>query len=1060
MEPSPPADNQNPISDWRHALSALEGFPLLPCGAGPEGKAPMDLATGRPARNWQRAAYSPQEIAALNGKVLCCGTRTGPDAHGLLSFDLDGESAIAYCRKHGCDPHAARTWHIVRNTDPHRLKICWRVPPDHWEDLGTVKRKHSTRPAMPGGKGEQVELFFGKGQILVLGHHLESGGYYYWPEGHTPAELSDIPPQWWELALLIARGTTLQPITVAAADHPGLATAAADPVPLDQLLSREQEQLFRNGAGEGSRDADTFRLAVGLLTAADGAAAAGLPITGDPERLVLDFAARCRPPFPEREALAKIASALSQPRQPDHNLSERVAYWSRRYHASIGAKEQAAAENQWDPSDPYRVGDCPPDLHAADLLYAELEGHVTSVADTLFRYHPDRGCWEQWSDAEATSEAQTVLRRMYRIKQREGKPNRKVYQFGSINQQRNAVACLKAKVAGRGPLGDPTPPAVIVFSNGTYNLLTGQLEPHSPANGATYRIDAPYMPDAPCPAPLRRVIEVCFPEGAEPIIRGLLRWVADPTIRYGEAFHLLGESGTGKGILLTFAGSLLPASLRSEVGHPADLDSPERLHQFVLGRRLIIFPDTPSRIQGAAHCGRFYELVENSSQTTRKLRAGEAERSRPMFARCMVASVKPLQFPDGRDGFHRRVRTLMTLPRTAAQDPALRADLVGNTESHRRIRGEAVSWALAMPLEEVEAVLDGNDPEGLLREAAAEAAAASDTVSQWADECLIPHHLGPNQEVDAESWAQMYEAYLGWCRYSGVQYAMQRTNFKGQLRTVLGPKRCLPRRKESMAEVRARGGSEKGDRQHVHRFDAGFTLRPGVLRGQSDGIRLNGGVNAGEVLADRHSFNRMALGTGGLKLIEAMPQATHPDLAASRGTPPPDSPGTSQDGAGAPRCTSNTRHAGTPGTPSLAQSKGQGCPRRVPEQSESPRSTAEPGVVPSVYGVSQGSFKSVQQHKKEEPQASLTPLLFPLHEGMTPGSPGTPPTPAFTTGDMVEVQTADGWRSGYRVADAVETSAGLRIRVEEVEGNDFRIASHVDLRPATRSLLPINQPPT
>jgi hypothetical protein len=664
-------------------------------------------------------------------------------------------------------------------------------------------------------------------------------------------------------------------------------------------------------------------------------------------------------------------------------------------------EQQAAADRQREPGDPYRVGDCPPDLHAADLLHDGLSGHVASVAETLFRYDPATGCWEQWSDADATGEAQTVLRQMYRIKRQDGKPDRKVHQFGTIRNCRDAVASLKVK-AGPGPLRDPSPPPVIVFTNGTYNLLTGQLERHSPEHGATYRIDAPYVPGATCPAPLQRVIEVCFPEGAEPIIRGLLRWVADPTIRYGEAVHLLGESGTGKGILLTFAGSLLPASLRSEVRHPADLDSPEKLHQFVLGRRLILFPDTPSRIQGAAHCGRFYELVENSPQTTRKLRAGEAERSRPMFARCLLASVKPLQFPDGRDGFLRRVRTLITLPRTGTPDPTLRADLVGSTEVHRRIRGEAVSWALAMPLEEVEAVLDGNDPEGLLRETAAEAAAASDTVSQWADECLIPHPLGPDREVDAETWAQMFEAYVGWCRYSGVQYAMQRSNFMGQLRTVLGPKRCLHRRKESRAEARARGGSGKGDRRHLHRFDAGFTLRPGVLRGLPEGPNLHGGINAGQGVPDRFSFDRLAIGTGGLKLIEALPQATHPDLATSPGTPPPDSPGTPSTAPDRLIGANNTEHAASPETPSLSQGKGQGCARGSqgsPNRRDRPQDKL---FRPLLIGGLRALLNQYKNRRKKAPNRLLHPPVFHTR-GHGPREPWDQPS-----------GTPRRWRSGGR----------------------------------------------
>lgn len=368
----------DPPFDWRAYLPALEGYPLLPCGAGADGKAPLNPDTGQLAHNWQHSSYTPHQIAVLNGKVLCCGTRTGPYANGLLVFDLDGPTAISYCIKHGCDPFATPTWHIVRDTDTTRLKVAFRVPPDLWSHL-PGKRKYATGPR------EQIELFFGAGQVIVLGTHLSSGGHYYWPEGHTPADLIEPPPEWWHLALAISSDTAAPAsgITLDDTTHPKLALGTADPVPLEQLLSREQEQLFRNGAGEGSRDDDAFRLAVGLLTAADGAAAAGVPITGDPARLVLDFAARCRPPFPEREALAKIASARRQPRQPDPNLRERLAFHLR---SSTGHRPLtiSAAATGANPSDPAEADNHIPDRRPprSELLSAALDAAEAGDHDT------------------------------------------------------------------------------------------------------------------------------------------------------------------------------------------------------------------------------------------------------------------------------------------------------------------------------------------------------------------------------------------------------------------------------------------------------------------------------------------------------------------------------------------------------------------------------------------------------------------------------------------------------------------------------------------------------
>lgn len=188
----------SPASDWRLWLPALQGFPLIPCGAGAEGKAPINPATGAPATQWQHGAFTPEQIHAMNGVVLCCGTRCGPDAGGLLVFDLDGASAIEHCRQNNCDPATTTTWQVHRNTAPDRLKVAFRVPQQLWDQLPS-KKKLVTKAATDGAKGEQIELFWSSGQVIVLGHHRETDGFYYWPQGRTPQELAEISTTWWAL---------------------------------------------------------------------------------------------------------------------------------------------------------------------------------------------------------------------------------------------------------------------------------------------------------------------------------------------------------------------------------------------------------------------------------------------------------------------------------------------------------------------------------------------------------------------------------------------------------------------------------------------------------------------------------------------------------------------------------------------------------------------------------------------------------------------------------------------------------------------------------------------
>lgn len=309
--------------DWRFFLSHLQGLPLIPCGAGSDGKAPIDPDTGRAAQGWQETSCSPEQIAAMNGMVRCVGTRCGPDANGLLCLDLDGASALAAVQQRGID--ISTTWRVGRTTTTDRMKALYRVPQELWPALEKGKAKRVTRAKTADSEAEQIEVFWSAGQVVVLGQHKKSSGWYDWCGQPSQIETLDQHHPAWALALEML-GPRSAPLP-APLDHPGLATAAA--IPLEQLLSREQAAVWEQGGSEGSRNDDLFRLTVGLITAADGAKAEGLLTTGDPEQLAMQWAQRCSPPLPEHEARQTIRSAIRQPRTPDPGLGDRIAYQRR-----------------------------------------------------------------------------------------------------------------------------------------------------------------------------------------------------------------------------------------------------------------------------------------------------------------------------------------------------------------------------------------------------------------------------------------------------------------------------------------------------------------------------------------------------------------------------------------------------------------------------------------------------------------------------------------------------------------------------------------------------------
>lgn len=171
---------------WREDIAALEGLPLLPCGAGESGKAPL-------VAGWQNKAFSPPEIEKFGDQLRCVGLRCGPVSGGLIAIDLDGASAVELAReKLGRRTHFDDTWMIGRSNAEDRLKLVYRIDHELWDGLpGKV--------VLPTGKGEQIEFFWSSGQVVVLGEHVSTGGEYLWLGNTGPDSICPLPDEMWQL---------------------------------------------------------------------------------------------------------------------------------------------------------------------------------------------------------------------------------------------------------------------------------------------------------------------------------------------------------------------------------------------------------------------------------------------------------------------------------------------------------------------------------------------------------------------------------------------------------------------------------------------------------------------------------------------------------------------------------------------------------------------------------------------------------------------------------------------------------------------------------------------
>ena len=212
--------------EWRQHLPQLDGLALLPCGAGPKQKAPIDPQTGRPLVGWQTMAFTPEEIMTMGGIVSSVGVRPGADSRNLLFIDIDGSTAKELCAEHGCTFDGSIGWSIHRSTSTERLKVAFSVPEEHrhlltdqdGHPIGKAVRTTKQAVYSDGADGkritiepaEQLELFYGGGQCIVLGEHPCSGGFYYW-QG-SPADIAEPTAQWWAVItrILSQRRTEMQ----------------------------------------------------------------------------------------------------------------------------------------------------------------------------------------------------------------------------------------------------------------------------------------------------------------------------------------------------------------------------------------------------------------------------------------------------------------------------------------------------------------------------------------------------------------------------------------------------------------------------------------------------------------------------------------------------------------------------------------------------------------------------------------------------------------------------------------------------------------------------------
>ena len=469
------------------------------------------------------------------------------------------------------------------------------------------------------------------------------------------------------------------------------------------------------------------------------------------------------------------------------------------------------------PLDPYQIAEGRPiDVHISNLL---LSGDTLygSHQSSLFTYDHSTGFWSRMPQPAALQMVQQHVEQVFTI----DRDDRRAYPYGTSQQVNSCLTALSIKAAS-DKLANPAP--VIPFLEKAYDCNTSQPISHSPDHGATYGIAAPLLLTDQCPDTFTTAIDTCF--GAEylPLIRSWIRAIVDPTIPYGRFLLIVGQTGSGKGMLLEFLDSLLPASCRSSLEEPGDICNQDKVYQLVLGKRYVTFHDLPARLKPMQL---FYKLVENAEVSARKLNASD---SSAISANCRfsAATTKLPTLADGNDGFVRRALVLTTKPRLSKPNRSIKAAIVGNTTEHATLRAQVIGWALAMPRRDVIDTLYGDACSDLLSANLDDLEANADAVAHFIDECLTTS----NVEVTPANWDWIFQCFRSYCDNQGFVGKGSKFHLQGAIRSKL-PHLHRKRGKEPIA-VAIANGRDKATRKSTPTCDWGFQLREGAFQRRVD----------------------------------------------------------------------------------------------------------------------------------------------------------------------------------------------------------------------------------
>jgi phage/plasmid-associated DNA primase len=409
-----------------------------------------------------------------------------------------------------------------------------------------------------------------------------------------------------------------------------------------------------------------------------------------------------------------------------------------------------------------------------DFVVRKVFGAEYKAMNSAMYQYTGSGWWQRQDEKRCEHAIAAVSEKVFKLQQVSKWEWEETFPFSSESCTNSAFKYAMKRLY----IEPPQHRHLRAFNNGTVDMRTGELLPHDPTHYLTNAIESDYVRDRPCPDVFLNFIISAFGEDQLDAVRAYTSMLIDPTAPYGKFIHIIGPSGSGKGTLLRLWGEIFGLE-DSHSGDFTELSNPESRHQHLTGKSLYTIPDTGGYITGIRP---FYELVDNGKLSGRSLYSS-CGYTKEWNCRFVAASVDHLQIENAGDGWDRRCLPLLSKGRSGLEDPYLRHKLSA-------VKADIISWALAMPKVERDAVLLQPSQNHRIRFAKLDAATYGDPVRSFIDLCFRPSESDSEiQNHELHSW------FIAYCKAHGYSDNRGMSKFIAHLKTVL-PQQHVSRQRQ------------------------------------------------------------------------------------------------------------------------------------------------------------------------------------------------------------------------------------------------------------------------